>query len=71
MEIINYTDKSIVVKGDLTKTYKEDLKKLGGRFNAHLKLENGTEFCGWVFSKKHENDVNEFINKIKKSVNIK
>jgi hypothetical protein len=51
----NYTEKSIVVRGD-TKEYKEELKKLGGKYNANLKGGGG-----WIFSKKVEDKVFQFI----------
>lgn len=43
VQILPYSDKSFVVVGD-TKRIKDELKKLGGRFNSHL-----TCGCGWVF----------------------
>ncbi|MCC2975987.1 DUF4062 domain-containing protein [Sphingomonas sp. PL-96] len=46
--------KSFVVKGD-TKPIKDDLKGLGGRFNATL--------GGWVFSKSKEIEIAEFLKK--------
>lgn len=49
--IIDYSEKAIAVIGD-TKSIKDVLKQLGGRFNA--KLSCG---AGWVFSKKKESDV--------------
>ena len=54
--IADYTDKSIVVQGD-TRKYKEDLKKLGGKYNGMLK--NGP---GWIFPKSNETDLRSFIN---------
>lgn len=44
--------KSFLVKGD-TKTIKEDLKKLGGRWNGTL--------VGWIFPKSKEIEVAEFL----------
>lgn len=54
--ISNYSSNSIAVEGE-TKKYKEDLKKLGGKYNANLK--NGP---GWIFPKTSEKDVTSFIN---------
>ncbi len=54
--IADYTDKSIVVQGD-TRKYKEDLKKLGGKYNGMLK--NGP---GWIFPKSNEGELRSFIN---------
>lgn len=55
IKIEEYTDRSIVVNGE-TRKYKEDLKKLGGKYNGNLK--NGP---GWVFPKSAENSVKTFI----------
>jgi hypothetical protein len=54
--ISDYTDKSIVVHGD-TRKYKEDLKKLGGKYNGILK--NGP---GWIFPKSNVEELRSFIN---------
>lgn len=51
LSIIDYSEKAIAVTGD-TKSIKDVLKQLGGRFNA--KLSCG---AGWIFSKKKESDV--------------
>lgn len=51
----DYSDKAIVVRGD-TKDHKEDLKKLGGKFNANLR-----DGPGWIFSKKNEDIVLGYI----------
>lgn len=61
-EISEYKSKtgstaSFVVRGD-TKNIKEELKKLGGKYNANL-----TGGAGWIFSKKKEQSVREFLNK--------
>lgn len=57
----NYTDKSFAVYGN-TKTYKDSLKALGGRFNKSLKIE-GQVVPGWVFSKKVQEKVVDFVNR--------
>lgn len=57
-----YSEKSIVVHGD-TRLYKEELKKLGGKYNANLR--NGP---GWIFSKNAQDKVEEFINSKEKFV---
>ena len=56
--IENYSEASIVVLGD-TKTHKEQLKKLGGKFNSKLREEK----VGWIFSKKNEANVRAYIDK--------
>lgn len=50
-----YSDRAIVVRGE-TKNYKDDLVSLGGKYNARLK--GGP---GWIFSKKMEVQVYNFI----------
>ena len=53
LEIMDYTDKSVVIYGN-TKIWKENLKALGGRFNPNLKRtegENTVRFSGWVYSR--------------------
>lgn len=54
--IIQYSEKSIVLTGD-TKFVKDELKKLGGRFNPKL-----TCGAGWVFPKSKEEDVRKAVN---------
>ena len=56
-----YSEKAIVVRGEATKTYKENLKTLGGKYNASLK--GG---AGWIFSKTSEAKVNKFISSVNK-----
>ena len=56
-----YSEKAIVVRGESTKTYKENLKTLGGKYNASLK--GG---AGWIFSKTSEGKVNKFISSVNK-----
>lgn len=55
ISIEQYSERSVVVRGD-TRKYKEDLKKLGGKYNSRLKGEPG-----WIFPKTKEGDVNIFI----------
>jgi hypothetical protein len=62
IKIEDYTDYCIVVQGD-TRKYKEDLKKLGGKYNGRLK--NGP---GWIFSKKNRYDIESFIKNGKRLV---
>ena len=62
LTVEEYTAKSVVVQGD-TRKYKEDLKKLGGKYNGRLK--NGP---GWIFPKSSESDIQAFINKGKRLV---
>jgi hypothetical protein len=62
LTIEEYTDRSVVVQGN-TRKYKEDLKKLGGKYNGRLK--NGP---GWIFPKTSEDGIKTFINNGKRLV---
>ena len=55
LTINEYTSRSVAVQGD-TRKYKEDLKKMGGKYNGRL-----TDGPGWIFPKTKENDIREFI----------
>lgn len=55
LTIVDYSEKAFAVIGD-TKSVKDDLKKLGGRFNG--KLSCG---AGWIFSNKMREEVEKFI----------
>ncbi len=55
LSCVDYSEKAIVVRGN-TKEYKEELKKLGGKFNANLK-----DGAGWIFPKKNEDKILFFI----------
>lgn len=59
LEIVDYSEKAIAVFGD-TKAVKDQLKKLGGRFNPSLNY-NGEKRAGWIFSKKQADKVKELI----------
>ena len=60
LNVANYSDRSFVVYGDLTRKYKDNLKNLGGRFNKNLTL-NGKKAMGWVFGRKNEEKVMAFV----------
>jgi hypothetical protein len=69
MEIIDYTDKSIVVSGDQTRDVIKELKELGGRFNPNLTHpEKGIKFAGWIFSKKQKELVQTMIDQKNQSI---
>ena len=51
-----YTDKSVVVQGEDTRKYKEELKSIGGKYNANLKTGPG-----WIFPKSKEQEIKDFI----------
>jgi hypothetical protein len=59
IEVVDYSEKAVAVFGD-TKAIKEQLKKLGGRFNPSLNY-NGEKRAGWIFSKKQADKVKELI----------
>ena len=50
-QIINYSEKAIAVIGN-TKSIKDQLKQLGGKFNPRL-----TCGAGWIFSKNKEHEI--------------
>ena len=54
--VTDYSDKSFVVSGELTRTYKADLKSLGGKFNGRLR--GGP---GWIFPMKNKEKVMAFV----------
>jgi hypothetical protein len=55
-EIVDYSDKAFAVVGD-TKSIKDDLKRLGGRFNFRLSCG-----AGWIFPKTKMDDVKALLN---------
>jgi len=58
--IEDYTEKSIVVRGEDTKEIKEKLQELNGKYNPNL--EGGP---GWIFSKKRREEVEDLIKSVK------
>ena len=60
LAVTDYSDKSFVVRGELTRKYKDNLKALGGRFNKNL-THNGKNLTGWVFGLKNKEKVMEFV----------
>lgn len=59
LEIVDYSEKAVAVFGD-TKTIKDRLKELGGRFNPVLNY-NGEKCAGWIFSKNQAGKVMELL----------
>lgn len=51
-----YSDKSVVVRGEDTKSHSKSLSELGGRWNPNLKGGGG-----WIFSNKNKSKVQEYI----------
>lgn len=60
LELVHYSDRAIALFGD-TKPIKDQLKAIGGRFNAHLQ-QNGKKIAGWIFSKSKEPELMKLIN---------
>ena len=56
VNIENYTAKSFVLLGN-TKKYKDDIKKLGGKFNCNLKDNK----VGWIFPIEKKDQVEKWI----------
>jgi hypothetical protein len=50
--LVEYSTKAVAVFGD-TKSIKDELRAMGGRFNARLTF-NGEKLAGWIFSKSQE-----------------
>ena len=57
--VVDYSDKALAIFGD-TKTIKDQLKALGGRFNPSLTF-NGEKTAGWVFSKSKERELSNLL----------
>lgn len=58
-QLVDYSEKSIALFGD-TKPLKEQLKKLGGRYNGYLTWE-GQKRPGWIFGKKRREEVEKLL----------
>jgi hypothetical protein len=50
--MVEYSAKAVAVFGD-TKTIKDELRAMGGRFNARLTF-NSKKLAGWIFPKSQE-----------------
>jgi hypothetical protein len=57
--IVDYSEKAIAVFGD-TKSIKDKLKALGGRFNPKLTHE-GEKIAGWIFPKSKEQSLRNLL----------
>ena len=64
--IESYTEKSFVVLGD-TKPHKDNIKKLGGKWNSKLRDNK----MGWIFPISKKQSVEEYINDFQKTGEIK
>lgn len=56
LSVERYSDKCIVIRGDDTKKYITQFKRLGGKWNNKLK-----DGAGWIFPISKEEDVMKFI----------
>ena len=63
--IENYSEKSFVVLGE-TKPHKENIKKLGGKWN--IRLRNNK--MGWIFPISKKDSIEKYINNFKTTGNI-
>lgn len=59
LEIVDYSEKAVAVFGD-TKTIKDELKSIGGKFNPRLNY-NGGKRAGWIFPKSKLGELDKFI----------
>ena len=66
IHIENYTEKSFVVLGD-TKPHKDNIKKLGGKWNSRLRDNK----MGWIFPMSKKESVEEYISDFHKTGEIK
>ena len=62
----SYTEKSFVVLGN-TKPHKDNIKKLGGKWNSKLRDNK----MGWIFPISKKQSVEEYINDFQKTGKIK
>lgn len=63
--VVDYSDKTFIVFGEATRTYKQQLRDLGGKFNKYLKER--PEFAGgaaWIFMNKFKPKVYNFVNQV-------
>ena len=65
LNLVDYSDKSFIVFGEATRTYKEQMKQLGGKFNMRLQPRPG--FPGgpaWIFQPGQKPAVIDFMNQV-------
>jgi hypothetical protein len=58
--IVDYSQKALAVFGD-TRSIKERLKELGGKFNSRL-THNEKKQAGWIFQKSKEQEIRDLLN---------
>jgi hypothetical protein len=68
LTIAEYSNKSIVVRGataDDTRSRKEELKNLGGKFNPRLRAPDGDgTLPGWIFSKANQDMIQKYVHDV-------
>lgn len=69
IELVDYSEKSVVLAGEGTRLYKDEIQKLTKIFNYRLKYPEahekaGQTFAGWVISKSKIDDVNKLMDDI-------
>lgn len=62
LQIVDYSDKAIVLTGD-TKPLKDQIKHLGGKFGSRFDKSKVPSGIGWLFPKTKLNVVQDFINR--------
>lgn len=70
LSLHQYTDKSVVVHGPGTKLYRAQLKEMGGRYNAGLKVNETTGYPGgpgWIYPKTAMADLEQFVKQANQS----
>src|SRR3989344_9507390 len=56
LDLSEYSEKSIVLRGEKTREMKEDLKVIGGKYNS--KLKGGP---GWIFPSRIRTKVEDYL----------
>jgi len=63
LKVIDYSPKSFVITGE-TMPHKDNLKRLGGKWNSRLKCKDSDEvFGGWIFWMNKKEEVLDWMDK--------
>lgn len=62
LQIVDYSDKAIILTGD-TKPLKDEIKALGGKFGSHFDTSKVSSGNGWLFPKTKLDEIQKFVNK--------
>ncbi len=68
LQIVDYSDKAIILTGD-TKPLKDEIKALGGKFGSHFDTSKVSSGNGWLFPKTKLAAIQEFVSKYSKAKN--